>query len=138
MATGSGKTIIMGMAIAWQILNKVAYPQDDRFSKHIFVIAPGLTVKSRLQVLLPVNYQLNAGVENGIKRSTGLSCLPDPRPGLVDWGVDDKREAARSRAPGGVRQQRGSDVGARAGAIKPRRRSPQGWTRCWVTSSAEG
>jgi type III restriction enzyme len=53
MATGSGKTIVMAMLIAWQVLNKVTYPQDTRFSKHILVVAPGLTVKSRLQVLNP-------------------------------------------------------------------------------------
>jgi type III restriction enzyme len=53
MATGSGKTIVMAMLIAWQVLNKAAYPQDKRYSKNIFVVAPGLTVKSRLQVLKP-------------------------------------------------------------------------------------
>jgi len=53
MATGSGKTIVMAMLIAWQVLNKVTYPQDARYSKYIFVVAPGLTVKSRLQVLFP-------------------------------------------------------------------------------------
>ncbi len=53
MATGSGKTIVMAMVIAWQVLNKVASPQDARFSKHVLVIAPGLTVKSRLAVLEP-------------------------------------------------------------------------------------
>jgi len=53
MATGSGKTIVMAMLIAWQALNKTTYPQDPRFSKHVFVVAPGLTVKSRLQVLIP-------------------------------------------------------------------------------------
>lgn len=53
MATGTGKTIVMAMVIAWQILNKVANPQDARFSKHILVIAPGLTIKKRLQVLDP-------------------------------------------------------------------------------------
>jgi len=53
MATGSGKTISMAMLIAWQVLNKVTYPQDKRFSKNVFVLAPGLTVKNRLQVLLP-------------------------------------------------------------------------------------
>ncbi len=51
MATGSGKTVVMAMAIAWHILNKVANPQDARFSKNVLVIAPGLTVKKRLQVL---------------------------------------------------------------------------------------
>lgn len=53
MATGSGKTIVMAMVIAWHILNKVAYPQDARFAKNVLVIAPGLTVKSRLAVLEP-------------------------------------------------------------------------------------
>jgi type III restriction enzyme len=53
MATGSGKTIVMAMAIAWHILNKVTYPQDVRFSKNVFVIAPGLTVRNRLAVLEP-------------------------------------------------------------------------------------
>ncbi|MBU4077815.1 MAG: DEAD/DEAH box helicase family protein, partial [Euryarchaeota archaeon] len=53
MATGSGKTIVMAMLIAWQVLNKVTYPQDTRFSKYVFVVAPGLTVKSRLSVLFP-------------------------------------------------------------------------------------
>src|SRR3984893_12046218 len=53
MATGSGKTIVMTMIIAWHILNKVTYPQDVRLSKNVLVIAPGLTVKSRLAVLEP-------------------------------------------------------------------------------------
>ncbi len=51
MATGTGKTLVMAMVIAWHILNKVTYPQDARFSKNVLVVAPGLTVKSRLAVL---------------------------------------------------------------------------------------
>ncbi|MCC6729114.1 MAG: DEAD/DEAH box helicase family protein [Chthonomonadales bacterium] len=58
MATGSGKTIVMAMVIAWHILNKVANAQDARFSKNVLVVAPGLTVRSRLAVLEP------AGAEN--------------------------------------------------------------------------
>ncbi len=53
MATGAGKTIVMAMAIAWHVLNKVTYRQDTRFAKNVLVIAPGLTVKSRLAVLIP-------------------------------------------------------------------------------------
>jgi len=53
LATGTGKTVVMAMLIAWQTLNKVTYPQDSRFSKYVFVVAPGLTVKRRLQVLYP-------------------------------------------------------------------------------------
>jgi len=53
MATGSGKTIVMAMLIAWQVLNKAAANQDSRFSKNILLIAPGLTVRKRLEVLKP-------------------------------------------------------------------------------------
>ena len=53
MATGTGKTVVMAMLIAWQALNKAARPADGRFSRRFLVIAPGLTVKSRLGVLWP-------------------------------------------------------------------------------------
>lgn len=55
LATGTGKTVVMAMLIAWQALNKLANPKDPRFSKNILVIAPGITVRDRLQVLLPEN-----------------------------------------------------------------------------------
>jgi len=57
MATGSGKTIVMAMLVAWQILNKVTYPKETKFSKSVFVVAPGLTVKNRLKVLYPTDAQ---------------------------------------------------------------------------------
>ena len=53
MATGSGKTVVMGMVIAWQILNKITHRSDARFSRNVLVVAPGLTVRSRLRVLDP-------------------------------------------------------------------------------------
>ena len=55
MATGSGKTIVMAMIIAWNFLNKVTNPMDTRFSKYALAVAPGLTVKNRLQVLQPAH-----------------------------------------------------------------------------------
>jgi type III restriction enzyme len=54
MATGSGKTAVMAMIVTWQVLNALTYPKRNKdFSKAIFIVAPGLTVKERLQVLLP-------------------------------------------------------------------------------------
>ncbi len=53
MATGSGKTVVMAMIIAWHVLNKIANPRDSRFASNVLVIAPGLTVKNRLAVLMP-------------------------------------------------------------------------------------
>lgn len=53
MATGTGKTIVMAMLIAWQSLNKINYPNKKGFAKDFLVIAPNLTVRRRLSVLLP-------------------------------------------------------------------------------------
>jgi len=53
MATGSGKTLVIAMLIAWQTLNKLANPQDNRFSDAFLVRTPGITIRDRLQVLLP-------------------------------------------------------------------------------------
>ncbi|MEI1249883.1 BPTD_3080 family restriction endonuclease [Rhizobium aouanii] len=54
MATGAGKTTVMAMIITWQVLNALTYPKrTGDFSRAIFIVAPGLTVKERLQVLIP-------------------------------------------------------------------------------------
>ncbi len=53
MATGAGKTVVMAMLIAWQVLNKIAAPQDKRFTKRFLIVTPGLTIRDRLRVLLP-------------------------------------------------------------------------------------
>jgi type III restriction enzyme len=53
MATGSGKTVVMSMLIAWQVLNKRRHPHDNRFTDAFLVVAPGITIRDRLRVLLP-------------------------------------------------------------------------------------
>jgi type III restriction enzyme len=53
MATGSGKTVVMAMLIAWQTLNKLQSPRDPRFTTRFLVVTPGITIKDRLRVLLP-------------------------------------------------------------------------------------
>jgi type III restriction enzyme len=53
MATGSGKTVVMAMLIAWQTLNKLANLQDARFSDTFLIVTPGITIRDRLRVLLP-------------------------------------------------------------------------------------
>lgn len=53
MATGSGKTVVMAMLIAWQTLNNVAGSKRGRYAKRFLVVAPGITIRDRLRVLLP-------------------------------------------------------------------------------------
>lgn len=86
MATGSGKTVVMAMLIAWQILNKVTYPQDTRFSKNVLVVAPGLTVKSRLQVLNPAA-ENNYYREFNIVPSALFDKLRQGKVRIINWHV---------------------------------------------------
>jgi type III restriction enzyme len=53
MATGSGKTVVMAMLIAWHALNKIEDPQDARFTDSFLIVTPGITIRDRLRVLLP-------------------------------------------------------------------------------------
>jgi type III restriction enzyme len=53
MATGSGKTTVMAMLIAWQTVNAVRSPTSNLFTRGFLLIAPGITIRDRLRVLLP-------------------------------------------------------------------------------------
>jgi len=53
MATGSGKTVVMAMLIAWAFCNRGTKPGDPRFPCRALVVCPNLTIKERLQVLRP-------------------------------------------------------------------------------------
>lgn len=100
MATGTGKTTVMAMLAAWQILNKATYPQDTRYTRYIFVVTPNLTIKSRLQVLYPdsagnyydefnvVPYDLKEKLRQGKVRVNNWHNLA--------WDTDEKIKKRRS------------------------------------------
>ncbi len=53
VATGGGKTTVIGMLIAWSVLNKVNDRSDGRFSDVVLVVCPNVTIKNRLNELYP-------------------------------------------------------------------------------------
>src|SRR5262249_31263417 len=53
MATGAGKTTVMGMLAAWSILNKLNDRNDARFSEVVLVVCPNVTIRGRLRELDP-------------------------------------------------------------------------------------
>jgi type III restriction enzyme len=57
MATGSGKTVVMAMLIAWQVANKAFNPRDARFTNRFLIVTPGITIRDRLRVLYPSDDQ---------------------------------------------------------------------------------
>ena len=55
MATGSGKTVVMTMLIAWAFCNRGVNRATQEYPSAVLVCCPNLTVKERLQVLRPDN-----------------------------------------------------------------------------------
>jgi type III restriction enzyme len=53
LATGAGKTTVMAMLIAWHTLNSVRSPTSKRFTRGFLLVAPGITIRDRLRVLMP-------------------------------------------------------------------------------------
>ena len=53
LATGAGKTTVMAMIIAWQVVNAVRRPQSKKFTRGFLIVTPGITIRDRLRVLQP-------------------------------------------------------------------------------------
>jgi type III restriction enzyme len=59
MATGTGKTTVMGMLAAWSILNKVNNPKAPEYSDTVLILCPNITIRDRLQELKPEKDELS-------------------------------------------------------------------------------
>ena len=53
LATGTGKTTVMAMLIAWQAVNAKRHPNSRQFTRGFLITTPGITIRDRLRVLLP-------------------------------------------------------------------------------------
>lgn len=97
MATGSGKTVVMGMLIAWSVLNKIADPQDRRFSDAVLIVCPNLTIRERLQVLLPWHpknyYQRFDLVPPGLQEH-----LQQGKFQIINWHLFQPKDDSRTRS----------------------------------------
>lgn len=51
MATGTGKTVVMAALILYHYFNRSEYRGDTRFADYFLIVAPGVTIKDRLNVL---------------------------------------------------------------------------------------
>ncbi|MFA0749977.1 MAG: hypothetical protein SLRJCFUN_000380 [Candidatus Fervidibacter sp.] len=97
MATGSGKTVVMAMVIAWQVLNKLAYPNDCRFSDAVLIVCPNLTIRERLQVLLP--WKPNNYYEKFDLLPRGMiERLQQGRFQVTNWHLFQPKDDSRSRS----------------------------------------
>ena len=100
MATGTGKTIVMAMVIAWQSLNKINYPTKKGFAKDFLLVAPNLTVRSRLSVLIPSGnenyYDVFNVVPLGLREQLRQAKVIIRNWHALAWDTDEKLAKKRS------------------------------------------
>jgi type III restriction enzyme len=111
LATGTGKTTVMGMLVAWQLANRKLDGDSAKYARHILFMAPGLTVRSRLETLSPthprniydefnlVPSRLRSTLNDGVVLVRNWQALPitDPDKPATKRSVD-KRRAPVGRA----------------------------------------
>ena len=60
MATGTGKTVVMGALLVYHFFNRQEYRGDTRFADNFLIVAPGITIRDRL---LALRVDSRSGVE---------------------------------------------------------------------------
>ena len=120
MATGTGKTAVMGMLIAWQTLNAVRSRRTrnvmhtDRFA----VLAPGHTVRERLGVLV-ASAEGNVYDEMGLVPHDLRTLLNRARIRIVNYQAFTQKELIEdSEARKLLGKARGADVESRNAAVR--------------------
>ncbi len=53
MATGTGKTVVLACFILYHYLNRREYRNDTHYTDYFLIVAPGITIRERLNVLFP-------------------------------------------------------------------------------------
>lgn len=72
MATGTGKTVVMAMLIMYHYYNRREYRNDTRFCDYFLIVAPGITIKTRLGVLFVDDKTKNIHEINDYYHARGL------------------------------------------------------------------
>jgi len=91
MATGTGKTTVMGMLAAWSILNKLASPQAKEYSDTVLIVCPNVTIRDRLRELDP---NLDEASLYRIRELVPAHRMPDLRKGdviVTNWHVLERK-----------------------------------------------
>ena len=91
MATGTGKTTVMGMIAAWSILNKTADRGDARFSDAVLVVCPNVTIRNRLEELKPQGGEASLYRTRDLVPPHLMAQLAQGRVLVVNWHVFEPR-----------------------------------------------
>jgi type III restriction enzyme len=87
MATGGGKTTVMGILAAWSILNKINDRSDARFSDTVLIVCPNVTIRNRLGELRPQEGEASLYRTRDLVPEHLMSDLTKGRVLVTNWHV---------------------------------------------------
>lgn len=93
MATGAGKTTVMGMVAAWSILNKVQNRANATYSEVVLIVCPNITIRSRLQELDPVRGNASLYRTRDLVPAHLMPLLARGRVVITNWHVFEPQSA---------------------------------------------
>jgi type III restriction enzyme len=94
MATGTGKTLVMGMLAAWSILNKRSDRGAARFSDVVLVVCPNVTIRQRLGELDPRRGDASIYVTRDLVPRHLIPHLARGRVLVTNWHVFEPKTAS--------------------------------------------
>ena len=95
MATGAGKTTVMGMLAAWSILNKVTDRSDSHFSDVVLVVCPNITIRDRLRELDPASGEASLYRTRDLVPPELMPLLARGRVLVTNWHVFEPQQMNR-------------------------------------------
>jgi type III restriction enzyme len=110
MATGSGKTTVMGMLAAWSILNKVTDPRNTAYSDTVLIVCPNVTIRDRLQELNPERDELSLYRTRELVPAHRMAELRRGEVFVTNWHNLERRETRDVNGQGGRVVKRGQAV----------------------------
>lgn len=110
MATGSGKTTVMAMMMAYHAINKSRSPASRVFCENFLLITPGITIKDRLRVLLPQDPE-NYYERRGIVPREMLGDVRKARIVITNYQALARRELSKA-TPKAREKLKGNDANA--------------------------
>ena len=110
LATGTGKTTVMAMLIAWQAVNAKRHPSSRQFTKGFLITTPGIPIRDRLRVLLPSDPE-NYYEHRNIVPSEFIKDVREARVVITNYHAFRLREEEQSNpANRALRQGRGPSL----------------------------
>ena len=102
MATGGGKTTVMGMLAAWSILNKVNDRSDGRFSDTVLIVCPNVTIRNRLGELHPEAGEASLYRQRDLVPEHLMADLTNGRVIVTNWHVFEPQSVQSGGTSGKV------------------------------------